>query len=497
MSIKKLHSIIYWALPAFIILIGLWALGALYASDAPSSPADKKTQDQKKEPDKNAPKKGGDEFGIKISVNLVTTDVSILGRPTSELNAEDFVIYDDGVAQPVTLFSQDQLPIAVGLLIDASLSTEPYMPVMQLSGISALRHLKLGDKAVLYTFYGQIRRHTELTDDIVQVVDAFSQIEIKLGTRIYDAIIDASNYLNQMAPHSRRAIILISDDQNQNMGTPANPLGALSSLLETSTTLYNVLAQSTFGAAPNQEAQESVEAIPKMVMETGGEYFDVTNPSGLQAALANAMVNIRKQYTLGFNPTNPGRPGAYHRLEVKLASQKHCPGCVLRTRKGYYSGAATSTASRGAISKPVRTAEETDELLVQKAIMSVAYNDDFDFKDIRFEARSIATTDANNKPVFKIDLKIPAQNVGFRIEEGRYVAKLRVALLVRKDLRIITSELKGLNLRLSEETYKKNLESGILFSTTIPQKADKSSVKIVIYDMGTDLIGSVNTKSNN
>jgi Ca-activated chloride channel homolog len=498
MGTKKLHSRIYWSLLAFVILIGLWALGALYASDAPSPPADNKTQDQNQETDKNAPKKEDKAVSIKVNVNLVTTDVSILGRPTPGLNAEDFVIYDDGVAQPVSFFSQDELPIAVGLLIDASESTRPFMPVMQLSGISALRHLKLGDKAVLYSFYGQIVRHTDLTDDIVSVVDAFDRIEIRLGTRIYDAIIEASNYLKNMAPNSRRAIILISDDQNQNMGrTPPDPMGALATLLETSTTLYNVLAQSTFGPAPNEESQESVEAIPKMVVETGGEYFSVGNPGGLQSALASAMVNIRKQYTLGFNPSNPGRSGTYHRLEVKLASQKHCPGCVLRTRKAYYSGATISTASRGAISKPIRTAEETDEVLVQKAIMSVANNEDFDFKDVQFSAQSSATTDANNKPVFKIDLKIPAQNIGFRIVEGRYVAKLRIAILVSNNLRVITSELKGFNLRLSEETYKKNLETGILFSTTVPQKADKGTVKIVLYDMGTDLIGSAKIKSNN
>ena len=129
--------------------------------------------------------------------------------------------------------------------------------------------------------------------------------------------------------------------------------------------------------------------------------------------------------------------------------------------------------------------------------MAVAYNEDFDFKDVRFEARSVTTTDANNKPVFKIDIKIPAQNIGFRIEEGRYVAKMRIAILVSNNLKIVTSELKGLNLRLSEETYKKDLETGILFSTTVPRMADKGSMKIVLYDLETDLIGIAKIKSNN
>jgi Ca-activated chloride channel homolog len=477
MGARRLQSRIYWALLAFIILVGLWALGALYASDAPSAP--------KKE----------EGVVIKVNVNLVTTDVSIIGKPTSELNKEDFIIYDDGVAQPALLLSQDQLPIAVGLLIDASGSTRPFMPVMQLAGIAALRHLKPNDKAVLYSFFGRVRRHTDLTNNTVQVVDAFNEIEILGGgTAVYDAMVDASNYLSQAAPNSRRAIILISDDQsNRSTQTPDR---VLSGLLETTTTLYNVLAQS-IGNAGNGESGASVILIPQMVAETGGEYFDVRNPAGLQTALANAMLNIRKQYTLGFSPSNPGRPGTYHRLEVKLASQKHCPGCVLRTRKGYYAGTAASNPMPGVIEKPVRTPEQTDELLVRKAIMAVGTDDDFSFSTLQFNAQSSVTTDSNNKPVIKIDLQIPAQNIGFRMEEGRHVTQLRIAILSIKDSRIIETNWSGLDLRLSDETYKKCLQSGIPFSTTIPKKADKGNIRVVVYDKGNDLVGSMTIRFAN
>jgi Ca-activated chloride channel homolog len=475
MSTRNLHSKIYWALLSFLILIVLWTLGALYASDAPSSPKD--------------PKK--EEMGvIRVDVNLVQTEISIIGKPTSELNKEDFIVYDDGVAQPVTLFSQDQLPIAVGLLIDASESTRPYMPVMQLAGMAALRHLRPEDKAVLYSFYGQVRRHTDLTNDFLFLVDAFDTINIQLGTRIYDAIIDASDYLNRMAPNSRRAIILISDDQNQNFGDRPNPERARISLLETSTTLYNVMAQSV-SAPPNQESQESVVMIPRMVQETGGEYFDVRNPAGLQAALANAMVNIRKQYTLGFSPTNPGKPGTYHKLEVKLTSQRHCPGCVLRTRKGYYSGKTAPNPQRDVIFKPVRTAEETDELLVHRAILFIE-NNGLSPNDLPFNAQSAATTDGK----LKVDLQIPAQRVAFRIEEGKYVAQLRIAIFEVKDARVLVADWKGLDLRLSEETYKKCLQSGIPFSTTIPKMADKGNIHAIIYDKGSDLVGTTTIRAN-
>jgi len=55
------------------------------------------------------------------------------------LQPEDFVIYDNDITQQVRHFLQDQLPLAIALLDDASESVRPYAPVLQIAGISVLR----------------------------------------------------------------------------------------------------------------------------------------------------------------------------------------------------------------------------------------------------------------------------------------------------------------------------------------------------------------------
>ena len=81
----------------------------VFASDAPES---------KSEPSESQAQTGTktDKYKVAIDVNLVTTEVRVIGKPISELKAEDFIIYDNVIPHEVALISHDQLPISFALL---------------------------------------------------------------------------------------------------------------------------------------------------------------------------------------------------------------------------------------------------------------------------------------------------------------------------------------------------------------------------------------------
>ena len=58
----------------------------------------------------------------KIDVDLVKIDALVLQKNTARivggLNKEDFLLYEDGIKQEITHFSQDQLPLSVLVAID-------------------------------------------------------------------------------------------------------------------------------------------------------------------------------------------------------------------------------------------------------------------------------------------------------------------------------------------------------------------------------------------
>jgi hypothetical protein len=59
---------------------------------------------------------------VKVDIDLVKIDALVLQKNTARivggLNKEDFLLYEDGIKQEITHFSQDQLPLSVVIAID-------------------------------------------------------------------------------------------------------------------------------------------------------------------------------------------------------------------------------------------------------------------------------------------------------------------------------------------------------------------------------------------
>lgn len=430
----------------------------------------------------------GESFKIKVDVDLVTTDVTVIGN-APELKAEDFILYDNGVAQTVSHFSRDQYPLAVAILIDGSLSIRPYLPMLQVAAASALRRLKPEDQVVLYSFNSRISRHGDLTQDRIQIADKIGKIQVALGTNIYGTIFEAANYLCKKAPRRRRAIILVSDNCHA-MGTrSAESCGV--ELLETNTTLYNIRTPGDNASAYAGQCFQSDTAIRRLAAETGGEVFDVQRPISLQEALEKAISALRLQYTLGFNPSSPGGKGSFHKLDVKLASVDKCPQCRLLARRGYYAGVtAPLPPPEEARSAPILSPQRTDRLLVQKSIMT-AGSIDVDLAGIPFTVRTSEQNGPGGAPQIQVDLQIHLAGVTFRDVGGKHACRLCVAIFYADSKgRILGSDWRNIEGELSDENYDRALKTGVRYSAVIPLKDKKQMLKIVVYDEQSDRVGS-------
>jgi Ca-activated chloride channel homolog len=431
-------------------------------------------------------------FKISVAVNLVTTDITVIGTPVSELKPEDFVIYDDGVAQEVAYFSQDQLPLAIALLIDASESIRDYLPMLQIAGYSTLRRLKLEDQVSLFSFNTARTRLADLTEDRFQIAEKINKIKIAYGTNIYDSIYDNATYLSAKASRHRRAIILVTDNCHNSMGgdTYHGPANCRTELLESATLLYNIR---TPGDQGKPYCIEPDGEIRKMAEETGGEVLNVNTPIGLQPALEKIVTNLRKQFTLGFNPSVPGEKGKFHKLFVKLAAENRCPGCRLLSRSGYYGGVAPPLPSRDEKKdkKPLlRDADQTDQLLIKQSIITAAeFN--MDMPGIPFEVKTTQQTDSKGQPEYKIDLLIHASAVKFKTVDSKHACKLRAVLFsANENGKVIGSDWRELEGLMSDETYNRIMQMGISYSATVPAKLQNQMLKVVIYDEETDRIGT-------
>jgi Ca-activated chloride channel homolog len=470
-----------------LFLFGLQTEGLLYGAELPGleyAPGENQ-QEQNQEITQETLK-------IRVDVAQVTVDVTVTGTPVSELQLEDFTVYDNGVAQNVSHFSRDKIPLAVALLIDSSGSEIPYLPALKIAALSALRRLRPEDQVALFLFDTNSAKLSDLTEDQLMIGKKINALTIneRRGTNIFDTIYDAAHYLARNAPNRRRAIVLVSDNCHTVSGQH-DADDAQVEMLEASATLYGIKTAGNNPIEIEDICVESSDQVKSIASETGGEILDVSAPTSLQAALEKITSNLRLQYTLGFSPSNLGEEGSFHKLTVKIEAKDRCPGCQLLARSGYYTGITAPLPPQDDIPLKLNvSADRTDQLLVQRLILT-AGTAELDLTDIPFTVKTFKQTDPMDQPQLKIDLQIDFSRIELAIVKNSRPCKLHIVVLYADEKgKILGSDWKKLEGLLSEETYNQIRERGILVSTTIPLESKKQILKVVVYDEENDRVGS-------
>jgi Ca-activated chloride channel family protein len=443
------------------------------------------------------------EFTIRANTVLVTVDAVVRndkGGFVGDLQAEDFRVYDNGVAQQISLFSREEFPLAIALVVDRSPSIQPYLTQLRSAALLALQRLKPEDEVALFAFDGFPAKVSDLTGDRRRIARMIGQIPGGNGTNIYDSLFEAASYLHAMAIDKRRAIILVSDNVPSVPGNHSHR-DTLREALEGGVVIHSI---KTLGENPSATGPGNPSAIARMATETGGVVINADTATDLTGALDAAITNLKQGYVLGFSPSDAGEEGSYHRLDVRLEGAQPCPGCRVQARSGYYAGAgvpsqtrndlraATKTGSRATKQLAALAAPPVDfeALVSQKRILS-ARDQPLDLRDIPFAITTSKVMDDQGKAQIKVDLQIQVSNIRFETVGDRHTGRLRITTFSMDSKgKILGSEWNIMDLRLLEETYQRILQSGIPYSTTIPLKAPKQIIKVVVYDPWSDKLGS-------
>ncbi len=158
---------------------------------------------------------------IRVDVNLVVLDATVktkAGQIMGDLKKEDFEVREDGVAKKIELFSRDELPLNVALVLDLSDSIGPFLGPLRDAAATTLAALKPEDEVALFTFSTEAELRVPLTKDKTKIAEQINSFKAGGATNINDGIFVAAEYLLMSAPKGRRVIILISDDVGTDAG---------------------------------------------------------------------------------------------------------------------------------------------------------------------------------------------------------------------------------------------------------------------------------------
>jgi VWFA-related protein len=256
-----------------------------------------------------------------------------------DLKQADFEIREDGAAQKIALFSRDELPLNVALVLDLSDSIGPFLGPLRDAATTALETLKPDDQVALFTFATDAQMIVPLTKNKDSIAAAISSLKAGGATNINDGIFIAANDFLTNAPQGRRVIILISDD----VGTDAGGQGTRDIITETiaaDASVYNLKIPGYNPPATKAYAASipGLVNIGKVAEASGGEIFDVPDTEHLTSVFSALLERIRTRYTLGYYTSASEVGGKPHKLDVRLAPSFGTKGrdYIILSKNSYY-----------------------------------------------------------------------------------------------------------------------------------------------------------------
>jgi Ca-activated chloride channel family protein len=272
---------------------------------------------------------------FRAGVSLVRVDAQVTqgDRIISTLNKEDFVVFDNGVPQPIVYFRQEEDPLDLLLVLDTSGSMRKAMQSVSRAAHQALKQLRPSDRVGIARFALNPVMIQPLTEDRSKVEKAIEVIGSRPfggGTNIHGALEHGGTQL-QAEPRSnrRRAILIITDG----VGVAMVPRSTtLRRLWEADAVVSALLVKGDNPKFSPRALRRSVD-VPDLVDQTGGESLK-SNSAG--EGFKQILERIRRRYSLYYAlPTGEEGELRTTRVEVADAVKKRYKGVSVRARKGY------------------------------------------------------------------------------------------------------------------------------------------------------------------
>jgi Ca-activated chloride channel homolog len=264
------------------------------------------------------------DYPEEVEVQYVELFTSVLdrgGRPVEGLTEADFTPYEDGVKQQILRFDRvTDLPIHVTVALDVSASMEEALSQVQGAALQFLQStIKPKDRGSVVTFNDHPRLAVKFTSDATHLAGGLAGLKAERGTALYDSIVFTLYYFNGIK--GQRAILLLSDGKDE--GSRFSYEDALDYARRAGVTIYAI------GLGEDIEKKK----LAKFAEETGGRSFFVKDPAQLAAIYADIERELRSQYLIAYQSSNPGGDNASFRtVELKVAK----PGLEAKTIRGYY-----------------------------------------------------------------------------------------------------------------------------------------------------------------
>jgi VWFA-related protein len=265
-------------------------------------------------------------------VNLIFTVTDKHGRFIRDLKEGQFKILDNNLPpKQITHFeAETDLPLRVGLLIDASNSIRDRFQFEQQAAIQFLQQIirPRSDKAFVLAFDEVWDLTQDFTGDLDKLTRGIQVIRPGGGTALWDAVYFAcrDKLMKDREPFPvRRAMILVSDgDDNQSRVLRQE---ALDMAQRAEVIIYPISTNLT-----SSSVDQGDKNLRMLAEATGGRAFFPFKLQDLADAFHDIQEELRSQYVISYKPDEFYANGEFRQVKISMTDKKF----RVRAKKGYY-----------------------------------------------------------------------------------------------------------------------------------------------------------------
>jgi Ca-activated chloride channel family protein len=266
------------------------------------------------------------QFVSEVTVDAVElyTTVTEKGRPVNFLQASNFKVFEDGVAQKIEGFEYvKNLPLSVGIMIDTSASMLESLPEAQQAALKFI-DFTIGekDRAFVVSFDNEPYLLSKLTGRKEKLIRSLSGLRAEGSTALYDAIIYGLYQFTGIK--GKKALVLVTDGKDTASKFDYDTL--VEYVKKSGIAIYGI------GLKISGTDLEVKYKLNKISSATGGQTFYIDSVKNLEAVYRQINEDLRSQYLLTYYSSNSEAKDQWRKVDIKVEPTN----LTARTISGYY-----------------------------------------------------------------------------------------------------------------------------------------------------------------
>lgn len=335
--LTKVH---YRTVVGALLILCLSAI-SFYANQDPAKPETTSAQNppatQQPEPVKQEQRPSSQDQlpVVKERTEVVTLTVTVTdpyNRLVTGLDKQNFVVYEDKIKQPIEFFADEDVPVSLGIIFDVSGSMKGKIDRAREALKAFVQASHDNDDFFLVGFNQRANLLAEFTDGEA-LLNKLTFVDTRGQTALYDAAYLGIEKVRQ-GRHNKRAILLISDGQDNSSRYSYGELRKL--LKEADVQIYCIGIVELGGGSGGSLDLQGQSILEEMSQVTGGKAFFPRSAAELEDATTRIALELRRQYSIGYIPTNVKRDNRWHKIKVEVKPPRGLPKLTVRTKDGYY-----------------------------------------------------------------------------------------------------------------------------------------------------------------